>query len=109
MAFLPSSPLPGIRDNARPVLCVARPITRMTNSNSPAAPDPRAALIAGAFALTAAAATVAVAVQPPAPAHAALFHFRGDRPAGLGPQYGRYLQACPATPNCISSSANVVC
>lgn len=41
-------------------------------------------------------------------ADAALFHFSGQRPTNIGVQYGRYLQNCPTTPNCISSSANVV-
>ncbi|KAI0567671.1 hypothetical protein FGB62_1g645 [Gracilaria domingensis] len=39
----------------------------------------------------------------PTDARAAIFHFRGNRPQNIGLQYGRYLQGCPASPNCISS------
>ncbi|PXF44931.1 hypothetical protein BWQ96_05295 [Gracilariopsis chorda] len=53
-------------------------------------------LIGGAFALT-------TAVAVPRDAHAAIFHFSGQRPQNIGVKYGRYLQGCPATPNCISS------
>ena len=81
---------------------------------APPAPQPTAALSVPtdrlARAAAAALAAVAVAASPIAsmPADAALFHIRGDRPADLGVKYERYLAMCPSTPNCISSSANVV-
>lgn len=59
------------------------------------------AALAGVIAL----AVVAINAQA---ADAAIFHFSGSRPTNLGVQYGRYLQTCPSTPNCVSSSANVV-
>lgn len=59
-------------------------------------------LIGGAFALT-------TAVAVPRDAHAAIFHFSGQRPQNIGVKYGRYLQGCPATPNCISSMEDPVC
>ena len=59
-----------------------------------------------AFVTGAVAATLATAF--PTDADAAIFHIRGERPETLGVRYGRYLDNCPPTPNCISSSANVV-
>jgi len=41
------------------------------------------------------------------PADAAVFHFSGNKPPFLGPVAGRYLSACPTTPNCISTGSDV--
>lgn len=44
----------------------------------------------------------------PSTAEASVFNFGGERPSNLGVRYGRYLDICPKSPNCISSSADVV-
>lgn len=44
----------------------------------------------------------------PEQARAALLKFPSERPTTLGVRYGRYLNNCPTSPNCVSSSANVV-
>lgn len=59
--------------------------------------------------LTAGVLTAAGAFLLTKDADAAIFHFSGERPSNLGVQYGRYLNGCPPSPNCVSSSANVVC
>lgn len=59
--------------------------------------------------LTAGVLTAAGAFLLSKDANAAIFHFSGERPSNLGVQYGRYLNSCPPSPNCVSSSANVVC
>lgn len=60
------------------------------------------------FAAVAGVVTLAAVTFNAQSADAAIFHFSGPRPSNLGVQYGRYLQACPPSPNCVSSSANVV-
>ncbi|QZZ20945.1 DUF1499 domain-containing protein [Leptothermofonsia sichuanensis E412] len=47
---------------------------------------------------------VAIALPPPPPIIASLFHFSGTRPTNLGIQDGK-LAPCPSTPNCVSSQA----
>lgn len=63
---------------------------------------------AAEFAAVAGVVTLAAVTINAQSADAAIFHFSGPRPSNLGVQYGRYLQACPPSPNCVSSSANVV-
>lgn len=63
---------------------------------------------AAEFAAVAGVVTIAAMTINAQSADAAVFHFSGPRPSNLGVQYGRYLQACPPSPNCVSSSANVV-
>lgn len=62
----------------------------------------RVLLVGGALAIS-------TAVILPRDADAAIFHFSGQRPQNIGVKYGRYLQGCPATPNCISSMEDPVC
>lgn len=105
MAFIPSVPT-----MARSSFCVSPAVTALrtvaagtvtTMGLSPESVDRLKALVV--------AGVVAASVVTLAPSRAqALFHFSGERPADLGVMYGRYLNACPATPNCVSSSANVV-
>lgn len=56
------------------------------------------------------AAAISLPVLPsftPPPAHAAIFHIRGERPSNLGLRYDRFLDGCPTTPNCISTASDV--
>jgi uncharacterized protein (DUF1499 family) len=56
------------------------------------------------------AAAIAAPVQlmpipvPLALAGGSIFHFSGDRPSTLGP-FNNHLQACPESPNCVSSQS----
>lgn len=78
-----------------------RSATPMMSLSKKAIPAVKVLFVAGAAAL-------GMATIFPAESNAALFHFRGERPKTVGLRYGRYLNNCPPTPNCISSMANVV-
>lgn len=58
--------------------------------------------------LVAGAVTLGAITTFPSDSNASLFNFRGERPSNVGLRYERYLDNCPATPNCVSSMANVV-
>lgn len=61
----------------------------------------KALLVAGVL-------TVGAVTLLPQISEAGLFEFSGERPKNIGLRYERYLDNCPASPNCVSSMANVV-
>lgn len=84
------------------------PCVIIRNPNTPHMALGQLAKSAAEFAAVAGVVTLAAVTVNAQSADAAIFHFSGSRPSNLGVQYGRYLQACPPSPNCVSSSANVV-
>lgn len=58
--------------------------------------------------LVAGALTVGAVTVLPQASSAGLFNFSGEKPSNVGLRYERYLDSCPASPNCISSMANAV-
>lgn len=52
--------------------------------------------------------TVGAIIVLPQASSAGLFNFSGEKPSNVGLRSERYLDSCPASPNCISSMANAV-
>ncbi|CDF40773.1 unnamed protein product [Chondrus crispus] len=50
--------------------------------------------------------TVGAIIVLPQASSAGLFNFSGEKPSNVGLRSERYLDSCPASPNCISSMAN---
>lgn len=108
-AFLPVTPIvvPRLRHVARLRMTSHPPSPRLQ-------PQPPAAAAAAASAVAAVAiagmAFTGGALVAPLAADASVFNFRGERPVGIvgKPSGGdRYLSQCPATNNCVSTSADV--